>query len=121
MKEDLGVKMSLKKGRRAFVGGLALTGVGAGAVTGLISSSARGADEASLASKTVGFGWESAAPTGDTGTSTKLGVAVLIPTFASIFCAVIMGMPVRSGITNPSGAVSSGEATSRLTLGCAMP
>jgi hypothetical protein len=50
--------MSLKKGRRAFVGGLALTGIGAGTVTGLISSSARGADEISVASKTVGFGWE---------------------------------------------------------------
>jgi hypothetical protein len=39
------------------MGGLALTGVGAGTVTGLISSSAR-ADEMPLASKTVGFGWE---------------------------------------------------------------
>jgi hypothetical protein len=50
--------MSPKKGRRAFVGGLALTGIGAGTVTGLISSSARGADETSVAAKTVGFGWE---------------------------------------------------------------
>ena len=57
-KEDLGVRMSVKRNRRAFVGGLALTGMGAGTVTGLISSSARGADETSLASKTVGFGWE---------------------------------------------------------------
>ena len=50
--------MGLKKGRRALVGGLALTGIGAGTVTGLISSSARGAEEASVASKTAGFGWE---------------------------------------------------------------
>jgi hypothetical protein len=50
--------MSLNKGRRALVGGLALTGIGAGTVTGLLSSSVRGADEISAASKTVGFGWE---------------------------------------------------------------
>ena len=53
----MGVRMGSNKGRRAFVGGLALTGIGAGTVTGLISSTARG-DEASVASKTVGFGWE---------------------------------------------------------------
>jgi len=57
-KKKLGVRMSLKKGRRAFVGGLALTGMGAGTVTGLLSSSARGADENAVASRTVGVGWE---------------------------------------------------------------
>ena len=94
----------------AFRGAGAAAGGGAGA-----AGAAAGADAEFVA------GFSIAAATGGIVVSTNFGSPNLIPTRVSRFCAVMIGRPVKSGITNPSAGVSSSAAMSRSIPGRSIP